>query len=33
MSRRAEAHLLPINLVLGALALFVAIGRFGPEKL
>jgi uncharacterized membrane protein YphA (DoxX/SURF4 family) len=31
--RRAEAQLLPINFVLGALALFVAIGRFGPEKL
>jgi len=31
--RRDEVQLLPINLVLGALALFVAIGRFGPEKL
>ena len=31
--RRAEPRVLPINLVLGALALFVAIGRFGPETL
>lgn len=31
--RRHEVQMLPINIVLGALALFVAIGRFGPEKL
>jgi hypothetical protein len=31
--RRAELQVLPITFVLGALALFVAIGRFGPEQL
>jgi uncharacterized membrane protein YphA (DoxX/SURF4 family) len=31
--RRAEAQLLPINFVLGALALFVAIARVGPAPL
>jgi uncharacterized membrane protein YphA (DoxX/SURF4 family) len=31
--RRGEIQMLPVNLVLGALALFVAIERFGPHSL
>jgi len=31
--RRGEVQMLPVNLVLGALALFVAIERFGPHSL
>jgi hypothetical protein len=31
--RRGEAHVLPVNTILGALALFVAIERFGPHSL
>jgi uncharacterized membrane protein YphA (DoxX/SURF4 family) len=31
--RRGEKHMLPINLALGGLALFVAIERFGPNAL
>jgi hypothetical protein len=31
--RRAEIQMVPVNLVLGALALFVAIERFGPNSL
>ncbi|HET6509047.1 MAG TPA: DoxX family protein [Baekduia sp.] len=30
---RGEAQMVPANLVLGALALFVAIERFGPHSL
>ena len=30
--RRGEPSFLPLNLILGALALFVAIMRFGPES-
>lgn len=31
--RRGEIRMLPVNLVLGALAVFVAIERFGPHSL
>ena len=31
--RRGELAMLPVNLVLAALALFVAIERFGPHSL
>jgi hypothetical protein len=31
--RRGELQMLPVNLVLGVLALFVAIERFGPHSL
>jgi hypothetical protein len=31
--RRGEAQMLPVNVVLAALALFVAIERFGPHSL
>jgi uncharacterized membrane protein len=31
--RRGEASMLPVNALLGALALFVAIERFGPHSL
>lgn len=31
-ARRSEASMIPVNLVLLALAVFVAVGRFGPEK-
>ena len=31
--RRGETQLLPVNIVLAALALFVAIERFGPHSL
>jgi uncharacterized membrane protein YphA (DoxX/SURF4 family) len=31
--RRGEAQMLPVNVVLGTLALFVAIERFGPNAL
>ena len=30
--RRKEGQMVPINLVLAAIALFIAIERFGPEK-
>ena len=30
---RGEGQMVPVNLVLGALALFVAIERFGPNSL
>jgi uncharacterized membrane protein YphA (DoxX/SURF4 family) len=29
--KRGEKHMLPINLVLAAIALFIAIERFGPH--
>ena len=31
--RRGELHMLPINTALAALALFIAIERFGPHSL
>jgi hypothetical protein len=31
--RRGEARVLPVHVVLGALALFVVIERFGPHSL
>jgi uncharacterized membrane protein YphA (DoxX/SURF4 family) len=31
--RRHEAHMVPVNLVLAAMALFVAIERLGPHSL
>ena len=31
--RRGELHMLPVNLVLAGIALFVAIERFGPNSL
>jgi uncharacterized membrane protein YphA (DoxX/SURF4 family) len=31
--RRREAHMVPVNLVLAAMALFVAIERLGPHSL
>jgi hypothetical protein len=31
--RRGELRVLPLNLLLAALALFVAIERFGPHSL
>jgi hypothetical protein len=31
--RRGEVRMLPVNLVLAGLALFVAIERFGPYSL
>ena len=30
--RRGEANMVPVNVVLGALALFVAVMRFGPNS-
>jgi uncharacterized membrane protein YphA (DoxX/SURF4 family) len=30
--RRGERHMLPVNLLIGAIALFVAIQRFGPQS-
>jgi uncharacterized membrane protein YphA (DoxX/SURF4 family) len=32
-TRRGELRMLPLNVVLGGLALFVAIQRFGPHSL
>lgn len=31
--RRGEAKMLPVSMTIGALALFVAIERFGPHSL
>jgi uncharacterized membrane protein YphA (DoxX/SURF4 family) len=31
--RRGELHMLPVNALLAALALFIAIERFGPHSL
>jgi uncharacterized membrane protein YphA (DoxX/SURF4 family) len=31
--RRGELQMLPVNLIIGALALFIAIERFGPHSL
>jgi DoxX-like family len=31
--RRGELQMLPVNMLIGALALFVVIERFGPHSL